>query len=134
MDSADSLRTESDQDSTFKSEKTFEQIEFEILLNKIKSTKRLSIFCNYYVEQKDSSVFKQGARNVSDRIRKQIQRSQKEAFGEHLKFLKRYCEEKKIISCSSTLDFVIESLHPDQKIAREISEFLSGLGDKINNS
>ena len=45
-----------------------------------------------------------------------------------------YCNEKNIISCSSTLDFVIENLHPDQKTAREISEFLSSLGDKINNS
>lgn len=126
MENADNLLTKEQTDVDF--EKSPSQLHFEELLEKIRPTRGLSVFVKWYITQADSPVYKQHSRTVSDRIRHQLNRNQVADIDRHLPFLIRYCQSKGV-DCGSVSepDFMINNLHDDPTIAREIFEALSNL-------
>ena len=126
MENADNMRTK--EQTKVAVEKSPSQLHFEELLEKTSPTRGLSIFVKWYVTQLGSPVYKQHPRTVSDRIRQQLNRNQVSDIQKHLDFLERYCKSKNI-DCGfvGMPDFMIDSLHDDPVIAREIFNALSSL-------
>lgn len=131
METTDNMRTKNLAKKNF--EKSEKQLRFEQLLKKVHETQGLSRFCDWYMKQADapegiSGKYAGHKRKISDRIRKQLARGQVSDIEKHLKFLEQYCKSKNI-DCGfvGMPDFMIDSLHDDPEIAREIFNALSSL-------
>jgi len=119
MDSADVSRTSLKKE---KPPKSTSQIEFERLRALFPSqTKFYEFYSKHGYDNLDEE-------SIKNRIEKHVQRNSKESFfKQHLKAMILFCEQEGVAYDLGVPDFMINSLHDDPKIAREIFDALSSL-------
>ena len=119
MDSTDISRTSSNKK---KPPKSASQIEFERLRAFFSSQTK---FYEFYSKHGYNNLDEESIKN---RIEKHVQRNSRESFfKQHLKVMILFCEQEGVSHDLGVPDFMINSLHDDPAIAREIFEALSNL-------
>lgn len=129
MENSDNMRTEKKANIDTIIEQSSSVKHFRALIKKVHPNKGLAIFCEWYVkEPRSHEVHNIPHSKASDRIRQQLNRNQVADIEKHLPFLERYCELRKV-DCGfvGMPEFMINSLHDNPKIAREIFDALSSL-------